>query len=64
MTGNIYPGFDGGETFGFGRIRLDGVEDVDEHEEDGNQERHSARYHLCEKVTLNITHDDSWTAEN
>ena len=35
------PGLDGRQALGLGRVRLDRVEDVDQHEEDCHQERHS-----------------------
>ena len=34
------------DTFGLGCVAGDGVEDVDEDEEEGDQQRHAARYDL------------------
>ena len=34
------PGLDGGQALGLGRVGLDRVEDVDQHQEDRHQESH------------------------
>ncbi len=40
------PGLDGRQSLGLGRVGLDGVEDVDQDQEDGHQQGHPTRYHL------------------
>ena len=37
-----HPDLDGRQTLGLGRVGRDVVEDVDEDEEEGDQERHAA----------------------
>ena len=39
-----HPGLDSGESLRLGSVGGDGVEDVDQHQEQGDEESHPARY--------------------
>ena len=46
MTCITHPCLDRGEALGLGGVGLDGIVDVDEDEEEGDQHRHPPRDHL------------------
>ena len=41
-----HPGLDSGESLRLGSVGGDVVEDVDQHQEQGDQQGHPARYHV------------------
>lgn len=41
-----HPDLNGRESFGFGRVCVDVIEDVDEDKEEGDEQSHAARYNV------------------
>ena len=59
-----HPGLDGRQPLRLGRVRRHRVEDVDEHQEEGDEERHPAGDHVHRDEEGDPGHDDeqAWRA--